>query len=387
MALANFDLDALQAKVLAAYKADDPMLQQFREHARRLRESVKPLRTYSVNAVSFVSADGGDNRLTFNPAVVELIRVVDSRGNQCALDAVASTARLDELEERAKPGTPNVVTPLVLMCTDLKMKLADLSFLIRGLGNPGKSMGAIRCYRDIVEWAVLYELVANPTIQWGGDTILVRDGLLRTKSFKREVFPRIDQRLREGIAAHANRNVTLSLVGVAKQSAVLGRLAVALELEATFHKPFPCYVKVPNDVEAACYNFDRTWLDTYETSEPEEDGRRLYQSLGKMFLVKFGDRPLDPVWPVDIAEWQVSNVDKILGQLTVDAQQGFPIPDYPMCIQRAHDFAKLTGLEIQILQDLLLQGMCQTLSPDEGERLLRLKYLGRSLAALRYKEA
>ena len=245
----------------------------------------------------------------------------------------------------------------------------------------------MRCYRDIIEWAVLYDLATNPTIQWGGDTILVRDGLLRTKSFKREVFPQIDQKLRDGVATHAKRNVTLSIVGVAKQSAVLGRLAVALELEATFHKPFPCYVKVPDDIEKDCYNFDLTWFNTYETTEPEDDGRRLYQAMGKMYLVKFGDRPFDPVWPVDIAEWQVNQTERILGQLTVDSQQGFPIPDYPMCIQRAHDFAKLSGLEVEVLQDLLVGGMCEGLKSDEAERLLRLKHLGRSLAAIRYKEA
>jgi hypothetical protein len=99
MALANFDLDNLRKKVLAAYKTDAPLLQKFREYARRLRDEIRPLRTFSVNAVSFVSTDGGDNRLTFNPAVIELIRVVDSCGNQCALDAVASTATLDELEK------------------------------------------------------------------------------------------------------------------------------------------------------------------------------------------------------------------------------------------------------------------------------------------------
>jgi hypothetical protein len=105
-----------------------------------------------------------------------------------------------------------------------------------------------------------------------------------------------------------------------------------------------------------------------------------------MYLVKFGDRPFDPVWPVDVAIWQVPNVEKILGQLTVDAQQGFPIPDYPMSIQKAHDFAKLTGLEIEILQDLLMEGIMQTLTLDESERLFRMKHLGQSLAALRYKE-
>lgn len=386
MALANFDLNALRQKVIAAYKTDDLLFRKFREYARRLREKVRPLRTYSVNAVSFVSSDGGDNRLTFNPAVVELIRVVDSRGNQCALDAVASTAKLSDLEQRATAGTPAVVEPLQRLCADLGVSLAELSYLLRALEKPGKSTGAMRCYRDIVEWAVLYDLATNPAIQWGCDTILVRDGLLRTKSFTRHIFPEIDRRLREGVASHARRNVVLSLAGVAKQSAVLSRLAVAIELEATFHKPYPCYAAVDEDIEEDCYNFDRTWLDTYETSEADDEGRRLYQSLGRLFLVKFGDRPLDLVWPVDIAVWQVPQADRILGQLAVDAQQGFPIPDYPMCIQRAHDFAKLNGLEIHVLQDLLLAGMCEKLSAEESERLLRFKHLGQSLASLRYKE-
>jgi hypothetical protein len=367
MALANFNLDELREKVVAAYRADDPLLQKFRGFARELRADIRPLRAYSVNAISFVSADGGDNRLVLNPVAVELIRIVDSRGNQCALDAIASTASLEELELRATSG--------------------NLSYLIKGLGQPGKATGALRCYRDIVEWCVLYDLITNPSLQWGGDTIFIRDGLLRTKSFKREVFPQIDQRLRAGIAAHARRNVRISLVGVAKQSAVLGRLAVALELEGTFHKPFPCYVRVPSKIEAECYNFDRTWLDTYETSAPDDTGRQLYQSLGSLFLAKFGDSAMDPIWPVDVAEWQVGEVDRVLGQLMVDAQQGFPMRDYPMTIQRAHDFAKLSGLEIEVLQDLLLQGMCQSLGDNEAERLLRLKHLGRSLAGLRYKEA
>lgn len=387
MSLASLDREALRKKVMDAYNADDPHLQRFREYAHRLRNGVRPLRTYSVNAVSFVSADGGDNRLTFNPAIVELVRVVDSRGNQCALDAVASTIGLEELEERAKLESEHRVTPLQRLSQDTGKTLKQMSYLIRGIGTPGKSTGAMRCYRDIVEWAVLYDLIADPGLQWGGDTILVRDGLLRTKSFSREVFPLLDEKIRAGIAAHAERNVQLSLVGVAKQSAVLGRLAVALELEATFHKAYPCYVRVDDDIEAECYNFDRTWLDTYETTNEDDTGRRLYQSLGCLYLVKFGDRPMDPVWPVDIAVWQVEHADRILGQLTVDAQQGFPIPDYPMCIQRAHAFAKLSGLEIRDLQDMLFQGMCNKLTDEESERLLRMQHLGQMLANLRYKEA
>jgi hypothetical protein len=387
MTLADLDLNKLKEKIRAAYRNDDPIIEKFRGYARQLKNNLRPIRTYSVNAISFVSSDGGDNRLVFNPSIVELVRVVDSRGNECALDAVSSSTSIQEMQSRIDPTSPDVVRPLHQLCNDLKKNLSELSYLLGGLGQSGKSTGAIRCYRDIVEWAVLYDLITNPSIQWGGDTILVRDGLLRTKSFKREIFPLIDQKIREGVHRHSQQNVHLSIVGVAKQSAVLSRLAIALELEAIFHKPFPCYVKVPPEVEQDCYNFDLTWLSTYETSEPDTQGRHLYQSMGQMFLAKFGDQPLDPVWPVDIAVWQVSQAEKILGQLTIDAQQGFPIPDYPMCIQRAHGFAKMTGLEVQILQDLLFQGICEKLNPEETERLLRLKYLGQSLASLRYKEA
>ena len=77
MSLANLDREELRKKVAEAVNTDEPHLRKFREYARRLRSVVKPLRTYSVNAVSFVSADGGDNRLVFNPAIVELVRVVD----------------------------------------------------------------------------------------------------------------------------------------------------------------------------------------------------------------------------------------------------------------------------------------------------------------------
>lgn len=384
LSLADIDLDELRNRVLEASDKDREVLKRFRAHARRLADAIKPIRPYQGNAVSFVASDGGDNRLGFNPAVVELVRVVDSRGNQCAMDAVSSNLSLADLEKRAQTGT-STVAPLQRMCAALGKNLYELSYLIRSAGQPGKSKGALRCYRDIVEWAVLFDLICNPAVQWGGDTIIVRDGLLRTKSFTRSVFPEIDRAIRAGIEVHRRRNVQLSLVGVAKQSAVLSRLALALELEGVFHRDYPCYVEVPEDIEAECYNFDRTWLDTYESTGSGAENEQ-YQSMGRLFLVKFGDQSQDPVWPVDLAVWQKHDAARILGLLTRDAQQGFPIPDYPMCLQRAHDFAKLTGLEMDVLQDLVYEGMAQGLTDDEKERLLRMQYLGRNLQALRYRE-
>jgi len=393
MALANINFEEIKKRIYDAYEKEDPILQKFRAYAKTLASNVKQIRPYSVNAVSFVSTDGGDNRLFFNPAVIELVRVVDSRGNECALDAIASNTQKEDLNERVKVDSPLLVEPLKRLCDDLDTKVLNLSYLLDSLGKAGKSTGAIRCYRDIVEWAVLYDLINNPAIQWGSDTIIVRDGLLRTKSFKRQIFPELYNKIKDGVQKHENKNVALSIVGVAKQSAVLSRLSIAIELEGVFNKPYPCYVKVPNEIEEACYFYDRTWLDTYESiieyNENLPDGKKekelLFQSMGKMYLVKFGNRPLDPVWPVDVAEWQEKNVDKILGQLTVDAQMGFPIPDYPMCIQKAHDYAKIGGIEISVLQDLLLNGIIKNLTKEETEKIFRLKYIGENLANLRYK--
>jgi hypothetical protein len=385
MALSDSNFQEIKGRVLDAYKNEDPIMEKFRSYAKELKSNIKPIRKYSVNAVSFVSADGGDNRLFFNPAVIELVRVVDSRGNQCALDAIAGNTKEAVFNERVNPKSPLLVEPLKRLCQDLNMSVLDLSYLLGGIEKPGKSTGAVRVYRDIVEWAVLYDLIKYN--QWGSDTIIVREGMLRTKSFKLTVFPLIDNLIKEAQKEHRKRNVNVSIVAVAKQSAVLSRLAVALELEGTLHKPFPCYVKVPDHVEEDCYHFDRTWLDTFEASEPDEEGTYRYQAMGKMFLVKFGDRPLDPVWPVDIAEWQITEADKILGQLTQDAQPGFPIPDFPMCVQKAHDFAKVNGLEMSVLQDILFEGITLNMTAEEKEKILRIKHLGQNLTNIRYRNA
>lgn len=384
MSLAEVDLNKLQEKILSAYQVDDPIFSKFRQFARELGVP-KKLQRHSVNSVSFVSTDGGDNRLAFNPAAIELVRVVDSNGYEYVLDAIASSSELSELNKRLSSiNSRFLVQPLANLCQDLNIQdIEELSSLLGGLGQPGKSTGAMRCYRDIVEWAVLYSLIKKT---WGSDTTIVRDGLLRTKSFKLTIFPKVDEKIRVATQQHLEQKVNISIVGVAKQNAVLSKLALALELEAKCHKPYACYIEVPKHVEEECYNFDRTWLNTLETSEVSEDGLHRYQSMGQLFLVKFGEPEFAPVWPVDIAKWQVDRAPEILGQLMADAQEGFPIPYYPMCIQKAHSHAQLSGFEMNVLQDLMIEGVSKNLSEQEKNRLLKFKHLSQSLAELRYKK-
>src|SRR4051812_13122401 len=116
MALAESNFEEIKKRVFDAYKNEDPIIEKFREYARRIKKDIKPIRPYSVNAVSFVSSDGGDNRLYFNPAVIELVRVVDSKGNQCALDAIAGNSKAKDFNDRAKNGSPLLVEPLKRLC-------------------------------------------------------------------------------------------------------------------------------------------------------------------------------------------------------------------------------------------------------------------------------
>src|SRR4029077_8473327 len=123
MALAESNFNEIKKRVLEAYQNEDPIIERYREYARRLKNDIKQIRPYSVNAVSFVSSDGGDNRLYFNPAVIELVRVVDSRGNQCALDAIAGNSKASDFNERVKNGSPLLVEPLRKLCADLRMNV------------------------------------------------------------------------------------------------------------------------------------------------------------------------------------------------------------------------------------------------------------------------
>lgn len=87
---------------------------------------------------------------------------------------------------------------------------------------------------------------------------------------------------------------------------------------------------------------------------------------GKMFLVKFGTSPYDPIWPVDILEPQKDQAQEILGYLLADAQAGFPILHYPASLQRAHENAALVDFDFQMLQDQIFFAIRESLGSDSG---------------------
>jgi hypothetical protein len=85
-----------------------------------------------------------------------------------------------------------------------------------------------------------------------------------------------------------------------------------------------------------------------------------------MFFAKFGSRPRDPIWPVDIFSPQASKSDRIFSHLLADAIEGFPVPFYPRCLQKAHERAALVDFDMDMLQDAIFHGLRRALGNESA---------------------
>ncbi len=235
----------------------------------------------------------------------------------------------------------------------------------------------LQVYRELMEWAVLFSLVREK--DYGTDTVIVWDGLLRSKVFTGTLF----SRLREGIIAaireqKARARRSIYVVGVAKHSKVLQRDRLAMALEDCMRQEYPCYAEISRDLEQKAY----VWSE-YARGGEIEGGEANKFVAGKMFFVKFGSRPRDPVWPVDLLESQTGDAQVVFGSLLCDAVDGFPVPFYPGCLQRAHENAALVDFDMDILQQGIVRAIREALG-DRGPVLDELQLIDADPAARRY---
>jgi hypothetical protein len=215
----------------------------------------------------------------------------------------------------------------------------------------------VQVYRELIEWAILFDLVRNK--DFGTDTLILYDGLLRSKVFADDRFKRYLQGLQEGIEAQRQRTRRrIYLAGMAKHSKVLDRYRLAMALEGILTTEYPAYVEVPRDIEERAY----VWSEYARGDDREFAGAEINKFVGgKMFFVKFGSSPHDPIWPIDIFEPQTSEAGIILGYLLGDAINGFPIPLYPRCLQVAHENAALVDFDFDLIQDQIFNSLREIL--------------------------
>ena len=205
---------------------------------------------------------------------------------------------------------------------------------------------------------MLFSLVRQRV--YGSDAIIIFDGLLRTMAFSKDLFSRYLRGMTEAIEQqYRERRRRIYLAGMAKASKVLDRSRLAMALEGVLATDYPAYVEVPREIEERAY----TWGEYARGEDEVEPGSDVVRFAGgKMFLVKFGDRPRDPIWPVDVFLPQLQDSPTILGCMLADAQNGFPVPLYPRCLQKAHEAAAL--VDFAVLQDQIINGISQVLGAD-----------------------
>jgi hypothetical protein len=371
-------LESLKHSVTEQIRRDRDLLDQLRGDIRKELGQVHPIRPRATTAVSLVAADGGNNQIQFDPFLVQLVRVVDSSHNEYCLEAITPTTDTAQLarDQFARDGTPR--TALGEMMASLSCtRLSELSPMIRETRGDPPSSSWVQVYRDLVEWAILYKVIRK---DFGSDTLIVFDGLLRSKVFRGDLFVRLMDRFKEAIDAqlyHSRRRIYL--VGLAKHSKVLARYRLALALEGILRTNYPAYVEVPREIEMKAY----AWSEYARGSDFETTGEANKFVGGNMLFVKFGASANDPIWPVDIFSHQKHEAPTILGYLLADAVNGFPIPFYPRCLQKAHEFAAMVNFDFAVLQDFIIDGIRQTLGA-EADRLDALRLQDADPAAGRY---
>src|SRR6516165_4611913 len=169
--------------------ADASVLGALRSEIRPLRSLVRRIQPRATTSISLVGTDGGNNQLQFDPFLIQMIRVVDSSDNQYCLEAISPTTPVSRLVRRHLDDAGSPITALGEMMSFLEVKsLPELSPMIRSneRGRP-VSPSWVQVYRELVEWAVLFALLKK---DFGTDTLIVCDGLLRSKVFD-DLFPRL----------------------------------------------------------------------------------------------------------------------------------------------------------------------------------------------------
>jgi len=351
----------LKEAIAECIDTDQGVLDTLREEIAPLKTVTRRIQSRATTSISLVGTDGGNNQLQFDPFLIQLVRVVDSSNNEYCLEAISPTTPIHKLNERQfdAAGTPR--TALGEMMAFLGVRtLPRLSHMIRPTDHDKPvSSSWVQVYRELVEWAILYSLLEK---DFGTDTLVICDGLLRSKVFAGDLFHRLLHGLEERIEAQWCRGRRrIYLAGVAKHSKVLSRYRLAMALEGVLLSDYPAYVEVPRDIEEKAY----IWSEFARGDDRASAGGEINRFVaGKMFLVKFGAHRRDPVWPVDIFLPQIGEAQVILGSMLADAVNGFPVPCYPRCLQKAHENAALVDFDLDILQDFIYEGIRDSLGGD-----------------------
>ena len=346
----------------------DLLLDNQRSKIARLRERVKQLKFVPLepggtyNPVSFKSFDGGLFNLHFDPFEFDIVDVADSNGN-IKLKFAAPGGDLNGTEDLRRIIHDLDDHPIIRDFLDIlgKSSLLDISEILTDRGT----------LMEIGEFACIFNRVMSaPTDE---KTIVLRDGLLRTKKIKDELITLLGRRLQE-------RKNHVKVVGVAKTSKVMFLLKAALLCERTFPPDQIGYVKIPLDLENMAYRWSGRGLLDRQTPT------RLSYAFGSLYIAKLSrsknmfvtvEIPDSPETGRDI--YSTGEIMEIMSYLAKDSAHSYPVIGYPQTIMRAHEFAAGTGLPSSILRDNIIKDLVAGTDPALAEYVRDSQMLGETM--------
>ncbi len=330
MHLTTDRLERLQRSLSLALNQEWPKLSATQKRLSNLRPTpiaLRPAHPSPLSVVATVATDGGENKLSLEPMQVQVVRVADSLGEIYFEDFIAQSLSPSEILRFFFQSDERLQRFIRYLELDWSQLLPRSDYQRSQL---------LSMLRELMEWAALLKLASQSPVK-----LLIRDGLLRSVLLTEEVF----QRLREKFEKLTTRHGHL-LVGVAKRSRVLSYLSVALGLSESFSQGEPAYLRVPAQLEMEAAPAQYRWIGSRAEGVP--------------------------LMPVDIAAWQADRVGEAMSLLADSARASFPWRGYPQALVQAHEHARLGGLEIEMLQSLLLQQVAER-DPGVARAALQLR--------------
>jgi hypothetical protein len=300
----------------------------------------------SLPVIATVATDGGENRLNLEPIRMDILRVADSNGHVYFEEFIAQSLQPDE-----------ILRFFFQSNNQLQAFIKELDFTWEDLlpKTDYQRGNLVSMLRELMEWAALVDLAKQSRSR-----LLIRDGLLRSILLNEKVFQRLAEKLEE----LTNRNGHL-LAGVAKRSKVLNYLSMALSLNESFTEGLPSYAPIPAELEREAAPAQYRWVGS--------------RAMGWLCIAKLDQGENVPLLPVDISVWHRHQVDEIMFLLHQSARGSFPMRGYPMALAQAHQHARIGGLEMQWLTQILLEQLAER-DPAAGRQARLLMLFGKELS-------
>ena len=341
----NLDFDPRHVTNLERLR--DSQLQKLND----LRSRVRELRFVPIDSAgsyvstSFKSFDGGLLNLDFDPFEFEIIRVADSNGNT-KMNFAAPIGDYDADELRA-----------IFEVIDTDPIMQDFLSIVGkdSLRDVTELPTARETLMEIAEFACMFSAVAAAPDD--GKTMILRDGLLRTKKIKSELITRLKQTL-------ARKKGHVRVAGVAKKSRIIFLLKAALVCERVFPKGQIGYVKIPLDLENMAYKWGGGKRLGPGSAVPLE------YAFGSLYIAKLSRRK-DLLVTVEMPDSSADNaaiysdedITEMMGYLARDSAHSYPVLGYPQTLMRAHEHAAGMGLPASILRDRIIKELVNDMDP------------------------